>query len=109
MLPVISLARKIELTIGVLLLVTVAVLSVQVWIARNRADVVKEDLHIAQADIGANAVYQQDMEINRQLRTAQEARVNVTIERNREWAAVELPSDVADQLRNSEGTARAVP
>lgn len=104
-----SILRKLELFIGVILLVTVVVLSVQVWIARNRADVVKEDLHIAQADIGANAVYQQTMETNRQIRTAQEAKVNVTLERNRDWAAVELPSDVADGLRHSSGATTAIP
>lgn len=104
-----SILRKVELFIGVILLVTVVVLSVQVWIARNRADVVKEDLHIAQADIGANAVYQQTMETNRQIRTDQEAKVNVTLERNRDWAAVELPSDVADGLRHSSGATTAIP
>lgn len=107
--PVISLARKVELFIGGLLLITVVVLAVQVWMARHKADVVKEELHVASADLGAADVHTKEMRIYYRDREIKNVQVTKAIEANPDWASVELPDDVADQLRNSSGTERAVP
>ncbi|MBD4920674.1 hypothetical protein GUF71_21715 [Xanthomonas citri pv. citri] len=107
--PVISLARKVELFIGGLLLLTVVVLVVQVLMARHSADVTKEELHVASADLGAADVHAQEMKIYYRDREIKNVQVTKAIEANPDWASVELPDDVADQLRNSAGTAREIP
>ncbi|BAM29101.1 Rz-like spanin [Xanthomonas phage CP1] len=109
LLPVISFARKVELAIGGLLLITVVVLAVQVWMARHRADVTKEELHVASADLGAADVHAQEMRIYYRDREIKNVRVTKAIEANPDWASVELPDDVADQLRNSSGATREIP
>lgn len=104
-----SILRKLELFIGLVLLVTVVVLSAQVWIARKSAAIEKEQVHVTTADLGAAEVHAQEMKIYYKQREIKNAQVNATIEANRDWAATELPSDVADQLRHSSGSTRAVP
>lgn len=107
--PIISLARKIELAIGALLLVTVVALAAQVWIARTRVGVTKEELHVASADLGAVDVHTGEMKIYYRDREIKNVQVTKAIEANPDWASVELPDDVADQLRHSSGASRAIP
>ena len=104
-----SLLRRIELTIGLLLLITVVVLATQVWVARKRADVVKQQVHAVTADLGASEVHAEEMKIYYKQREIKDAQVTKAVEANRDWADVELPSDVADQLRHDSGATRAVP
>lgn len=107
--PVISLARKVELFIGGLLLITVVVLAVQVWVVRHRADVVKEEVHAVTADLGAAQVHAVEVQRIYIDKKVKDENVRQAIESNPDWAATELPTDVADQLRHSSGTERAVP
>lgn len=104
-----SILRKLELFIGAILLVTVVVLVAQVWIARKSAAIEKEQVHVTTADLGAATVHAQAMQISYQQRDIKNGKVNAAIEANRDWAATELPDDVANQLRHSSGTTRAVP
>ncbi|KOR44985.1 hypothetical protein ADT27_13385 [Xanthomonas oryzae] len=101
--------KRIELIVGLALLMTVAVLAVQVTMARKHAARVQEQVFAVTAELSAEKQHSREVEkINKQ-REIKNAQVSTALEANPEWSADVLPDDVAAQLQHPSGTSRAVP
>ncbi|AAP58696.1 29R [Xanthomonas phage Xp10] len=95
--------------VGLALLMTVAVLAVQVTMARKHAAKVQEQVYAVTADLTAERIHSREVEnINKQ-QEKKNADVSTALEANKEWADDVLPDDVAAQLQLPDGSTRAVP
>lgn len=104
-----SIVRKLELLLAALLLGAVAFLGVRVWLASNRADTAQDNYHAAAGDASAATEYIKVYRDVTEQRRKKDAQVETVLGGNRVWADEPVPDDVADLLRNAEGTTRAVP
>ncbi|BAE72733.1 hypothetical protein [Xanthomonas phage OP1] len=101
--------RRVELVVGLALLMTVAVLAVQVTLARKHAAKVQDQVFAVTADLTAERAHSREVEnINKQ-RRSKDAAVSTALESNQEWADDVLPDDIASQLQHPDGSTSAVP
>lgn len=101
--------RRVELVVGLALLLTVAVLAVQVTLARKHAAKVQEQVYTVTADLTAERAHSREVENIHKQQEKKNADVSTALEANKEWAADVLPDDVAAQLQLPDGSTRAVP
>lgn len=104
-----SIVRKLEILLAALLLGAVVFLGFRVWVASHRADVAADQYHAAAGDASAATEYIKVYRDVTEQRRKKDAQVESVLGDNRAWADEPVPDDVADLLRNAEGTTRAVP
>lgn len=104
-----SIFRKIEIALGLALVIAVALLAVEVAVYRYKAAHNQETARVATGDARAATVYVKAYKEVQQQREVKNGEVEAVLEGNRDWSDAPLPDDVADLLRNGAGTTRAVP
>lgn len=104
-----SIARKIEVILAAILMAAVLILGARAWIDRGKADRAQENYQAAAGDSRAATAYIEAYKEVAQERRTKDAKVETVLQAEREWSDAPVPADVADLLRNSEGTTRAVP
>lgn len=104
-----SIARKLEMILAALLMGAVLLLGFRAWVESRRADTAQENYQAAAGDARAATVYVKAYKEVAEARRKKDAEVETVLGSEREWADAPVPVDVADLLRNPEGTTRAVP
>lgn len=104
-----SIVRKLEIILAALLLAAVGILGFRVWVASHRADTAQENYQAAAGDARAATEYIKVYKEVAEQRRTKDAEVENALGEHRDWADEPVPVDVADLLRNAEGTTRAVP
>lgn len=101
--------RVVERWLAGLLLLLVMFFAGRAWFAHQESMRAQAQYQGAAADAGAATAYVAAYKAVQKQREEKDAQVARALDAHEEWADAPVPDDVADLLRNGQGTTRAVP
>lgn len=104
-----SIFRKLEIGLVVLLLLTIVGLGLWNYHLHNAKEDAQQSFQVANGNAEAHETAAKEFKIVVQQKEEAQHALDKAIEANPVWSAEPVPSDVADLLRNPSGSARAVP
>ncbi|HDS1002004.1 TPA: hypothetical protein QDZ36_002530 [Stenotrophomonas maltophilia] len=104
-----SIVRDIERGLAGLLLIVAIGLGAFAWFNAKRVEQAQQQYQHAAADARAGTVYTVERKSIDRQREVKNAEVETALRGHSEWADAPVPDDVADILRHSSGSTRAVP
>lgn len=104
-----SIVRDIERGLAGLLLLVAMGLGAFAWFNAQRVEHVQQQYQHAAADARAGTVYTVERKSIDKQREVKNAEVEAVLQARSDWSDGPVPDDVADILRHSSGSTRAVP